>query len=367
MLYLIKIFNKYLHIINILYIYNMNHKKESLKEDDELSKFNSKYEDKKGIILGTYNDLPDFFKDNEYIRKGYLINCNSKLKALKSLFYLHNETVNIWSHLLGAIFFFCLIWYTAIYIKEKSSFSEIIESVSGKLETIKEKVLNLMEIEHIAFGREKNINLTEQAKKLKRWPLFIFLVSAILCLFFSALYHLMSCVSPIYHEILSRFDYGGISLLITGSCFPPYYYYFYCESKLRIFYLTFISIFGLSTFFLSLTNNFNKPKMRNFRGKLFLLFGVTAGIPVLHIMFLGNKLKGYSADTRFLYWYLGGITYIIGAVLYIIRFPEKKFPGKVDYFGSSHQLFHFLVVIAAAFHYLGCLDSYYMRLDNLCK
>ena len=29
---------------------------------------------------------------------------------------LHNESVNVWSHLIGAIFFFFLIWYTTIFI-----------------------------------------------------------------------------------------------------------------------------------------------------------------------------------------------------------------------------------------------------------
>ena len=83
---------------------------------EEKININSKFEGKKGIILGTYNDLPDFYKDNEYIKKGYVLDCDSIIKALKCLFFLHNESVNIWSHLIGAIFFICLIWYTAIFI-----------------------------------------------------------------------------------------------------------------------------------------------------------------------------------------------------------------------------------------------------------
>ena len=225
-----------------------------------------------------------------------------------------------------------------------------------------------MELDTISFpGKENNdIHTNRLPKKLKRWPLFIFLVSAILCLTFSTIYHLIGCVSKTYHKILSRFDYGGISLLVTGSCFPPYYYFFYCEPKFSIIYLVFISIFGLTTFCLSLTNNFNSPKMRGFRGKLFLVFGLCAGIPVFHIKLFGYKLNGYNSELRFLYWYLGGITYVIGGIIYIIRFPERKYPGKFDYIGSSHQLFHITVVLAAYFHYLGSLDAYYSRFNNLC-
>ena len=406
---------------------------------------NSKYEGKKGIILGTYNDLPDYYKDNEYIRKGYLLYCDSIIKALKSLFCLHNESINIWSHLFGAIFFIFLVCYTAIFITNSktqfynvknginqidiiyknnpylsndllqffiknfnvfkfdfnnlnirkaykdsftllnetiekmsnhidnltSSLRDFIESLSNRFIDLREKFLDLLLLENLSFGRNKDINIyncnNRFPKKLKRWPLFIFLISAILCLTFSATFHLIGCVSKTYHRILSRFDYGGISLLVAGSCFPPYYYFFYCEKKFCIFYLIFISIFGITTFCLSLTNNFNSPKMRGFRGKLFLIFGITAGIPVIHLRIVGHKLNGYDPDLRFLNWYLGGITYIIGGIIYITRFPEIKYPGKFDFFGSSHQLFHIFVVIAAIFHYFGSLDAYYSRFNSLCK
>ena len=409
---------------------------------DEKGDINSKYEGKTGIILGTFNDVPDYYKDNEYIKRGYLLYCDSIFKALKSLFRLHNESVNIWSHILGAIIFFGLIWYTAIfmtnykiqffnvktgmnqmekitskfptfsndliksfikYLKDfkfdfnnlnfanaykssfpllnetfekmsnhidniTNSFNEFFNSLSKKFVVFREKLLDLMELEHIALGRdeEKNLDLNRCPKKLRRWPIFIFLVSAILCLSFSAIFHLVGCISKTYYGLLSRFDYGGISLLITGSCFPPYYYFFYCDFKYGLIYLIFISIFGLATFFLSLTNNFNSSEMRGFRGKLYIIFGLCAGIPIIHLAIMGDRLIGYTPDLRLIFWYLGGITYVLGGILYIIRFPERIYPGKFDFFGSSHQLFHIMVVIAAFFHYIGSLDAYYARFDTMC-
>ncbi len=56
-------------------------------------------------------------KDNEYIKHGYRINFNSTYKVAKSLFMLHNESVNIWTHLLGALFLVILVFYTTVYIK----------------------------------------------------------------------------------------------------------------------------------------------------------------------------------------------------------------------------------------------------------
>jgi hypothetical protein len=54
--------------------------------------------------------------DNEYIATGYRINFNSIRKILKSLFIVHNESVNVWSHLLGSILFLAMILYTYLYM-----------------------------------------------------------------------------------------------------------------------------------------------------------------------------------------------------------------------------------------------------------
>ena len=43
-----------------------------------------------------------------FIHKGYRINFDSPKMIISSLFIIHNEFVNIWTHLLGSIF--CLIF-----------------------------------------------------------------------------------------------------------------------------------------------------------------------------------------------------------------------------------------------------------------
>jgi hypothetical protein len=42
-------------------------------------------------------------KDNGHITHGYRINFNTPRKILRSMFMIHNESVNIWSHCLPAI------------------------------------------------------------------------------------------------------------------------------------------------------------------------------------------------------------------------------------------------------------------------
>ena len=72
----------------------------------------ARYHAKQAIIrarsafIGTHDEAPDYLQDNEYLTRGYRINHNSCCVTVKSLFTCHNESVNIWSHLIGALCFF---------------------------------------------------------------------------------------------------------------------------------------------------------------------------------------------------------------------------------------------------------------------
>jgi len=57
--------------------------------------------------------LPHWLKDNDYIIKGYRPPLPSIRACFASIFRMHNETVNIWTHGLGALFF---IFICAIFL-----------------------------------------------------------------------------------------------------------------------------------------------------------------------------------------------------------------------------------------------------------
>ena len=63
---------------------------------------------------------------------------------------------------------------------------------------------------------------------LTRWPLAVFLLTAMACLGFSAFFHLFNAVSERTSNFLQCLDYAGIALLITGSNIPVIFYGFYC-------------------------------------------------------------------------------------------------------------------------------------------
>jgi len=427
------------------------------KNEDEMFNNNEEKEEdienEKDLSIGIFKEAPKFLQDNEYINEGYLLNCNTFKKSLKSLFMCHNETINVWSHLLAAIIFFFLIFFTSIFItnfksqleivrndlsliEEKAvylynknttkmeaiyipikdikydfdifeketiyevslnkifsifneiknitssifyyisfSFLDDLSSLKGEIYSLKEEILDLIKLDiskseklEENLDNEFDLNLkNRKTKELARWPLFIIIHSAILCFLFSATFHLIGKINEKLHDILNRFDYGGISILISGSCYPPYYYFFYYSTKFRYFYLIVISVFGLGTFFYSLTDDFNKPKRRSLRGIIFLIFGLFTGIPIFHMAFFGDLIEGYGPGIKLINWYIGGICYVVGALLYILRFPEKIYPGKFDYIGASHQIFHILVFFGALFHFFGSVDAYDYRYLNLKK
>ena len=72
-------------------------------------------------LLLKWNDLPSWQQDNHYILGHYRPASNSYLGSFQSLFYLHNESVNIHTHLLGAFLFFFMSF--SIYAFDTRSIS----------------------------------------------------------------------------------------------------------------------------------------------------------------------------------------------------------------------------------------------------
>jgi len=76
-------------------------------------------------LLLRWNDLPSWQKDNEndFILTGYRPVSGSFQKSLSSLQHVHNEIVNIYSHLLGAVLFTILPIY--VYVRARNHYAAI--------------------------------------------------------------------------------------------------------------------------------------------------------------------------------------------------------------------------------------------------
>lgn len=159
-------------------------------------------------FLWAWEELPDWRKDNAFIITGYRQTSNSYRGSFGSIFSLHNESVNIWSHLLGAISFTTLGLLAYNFLE--TSIAPRYASATGT--------------DFLVFG--------------------CFFTGAFLCLGMSATYHTLCNHSPSVAKWGNKLDYTGIVCLILGSYMPAMYYGFYCFPKLMELYVSMVSRLG---------------------------------------------------------------------------------------------------------------------------
>ncbi|KAH9625144.1 hypothetical protein KSS87_022405 [Heliosperma pusillum] len=353
-----------------------------------------------------YHALPAFLKDNEYILGHYRSEWPLK-QVLLSIFTIHNETLNVWTHLIGFFLFLCLTVYTAMKVPDvvdpalqqrlaeifskaglhdahsklmnclpslanmpgftklrddfKASLSSInsFSSISGC--HILEQLSNCLP-KHLFHLNQTGDNLATSVKDdllnaiapltynpITRWPFYAFLGGAMFCLLASSTCHLLSCHSQRLSYIMLRLDYAGISALIATSFYPPVYYSFMCNPFFCNLYLSSITILGISTIVFSLSPMFQNPEFRTIRASLFFGMGVSGVVPIMHKLILFRDQPEALQTTG--YELLMGFFYGLGALIYAARVPERWRPGKFDIAGHSHQIFHILVIAGAYTHY----------------
>ncbi|KAI5285708.1 hypothetical protein KEM52_002320 [Ascosphaera acerosa] len=271
-------------------------------------------------MLVHWDDLPLWQRDNQFIQRGYRPASNSYRGSFRSLGYLHNETVNIYTHLLPSLLTIPASWV-------------IIRALRARYSTASQA-------DTVAFA--------------------CFFLGAVTCLGMSATYHTISNHSSRVARVGNALDYLGIVGLITGSFVPSIYYGFYCHPGLQVVYWTMICAIGLGCATVSVFNRFRSPQWRPFRAAMFIAMGLSAVFPVCHgIAKFGVAQMQQQIGLSWLL--LQGFLYILGAYLYAIRVPEKWYPGRFDILGSSHQIFHVLVVTAAMAHLRGLLVAFDYR------
>lgn len=267
-----------------------------------------------------WDELPHWQRDNRHIHTGYREASSSFLRSFQSLGYLHNESVNIYTHLLPG-----LLAIPAGY--------QLHRVLAPRYQTADDSDI-------AAFG--------------------CFFAGTVFCLGMSATYHTISNHSPVVARIGNALDYIGIVGLIVGSFVPSIFYGFYCLPELQHRYWTMICTIGVGCICVCISPRFRRPRWRPFRAAMFVGMGLSAIFPVLH----GLKLFGIDRMRREMgvsWLLLQGFLYILGAGIYAARVPERLYPGKFDIWGSSHQIFHVLVVCAAISHLTGLLKAFDYR------
>lgn len=298
--------------------------------------------------LVEYEALPEYMKDNEFIRGYY--RCEWPLKeVLLSAFSWHNETLNIWTHLGG---FFIFLAMAVMSSMEMTSSKGLIATMFRKKVVEPSLAGLMMDNAKFSFNAFPESQLREGRESsfvnVPKWPWFVFLGGAMSCLVCSSLSHLFACHSKRFSLFFWRLDYAGISFMIVCSFFAPIYYAFLCNLHSRLFYLTSISLLGILVIITFLTPAFTAPRFRCFRAYLFLTMGFSGIIPAVHAIVLhwGQPQVILALG----YEIIMAILYATGAGFYVTRIPERWKPGTFDIAGHSHQIFHVFVVAGALAH-----------------
>ena len=226
----------------------------------------------------------------------------------RSLFWIHNETGNIWTHLSSPLFILAM-------------FHSLTSSIDP----------------------EKNSSAH---------GLIISALGSCSMFLLSAMAHLLHYKSHEAHYLTFCFDFLGIVLYgysqgLTG---------FYCSGS-TLFYETLGSTFkwliaisatccliGLALAW----TLYSKPccEKRLLQFAPCCISFVSSQLPIIFRMYECSN-QDFCKSSSNIYHVLSWCFFVLGAVLFSFHQPERTFPGTFDIWGHGHQLFHLSVLAAA--------------------
>ncbi|KAJ5682046.1 uncharacterized protein N7477_001986 [Penicillium maclennaniae] len=275
--------------------------------------------------LITYSDLPDPWRVNPHILKGYRFT-ESKVECVHSVFAFSNEMVNIWSHVIGLVIVLAIAFYF--------------------------------------YPLHTNFHLSSKADIMIA---AVFFFAACKCLVCSTLWHTMNSIAS--QPLMERFacvDYTGISLLVAASIVTTEYTAFYCEPVSRWTYILLTMSLGIGGIILPWHPTFNRHDMAWARVAFFVTLALTGFAPLAQLSYTRSFewcLYFYAPVMKSI------MVYFVGACVYASKVPERWAPGLFDYFGGSHNIWHLAVLGGILFHYCAMQDLFagaFVRAQGEC-
>ncbi|KIJ18592.1 hypothetical protein PAXINDRAFT_167180 [Paxillus involutus ATCC 200175] len=259
-----------------------------------------------GSKLIHYVDLPPQWRNNRFVTGGYrFIPLEKWPLIIMSLFAIHNETLNIHTHLIP----FSLWLINCIPVFNTPSFQDIPEAA--------------------------------------------FIAFALICLFSSVVWHTMvGCAHPEGMELCARIDYVGIGWLISASVGTVVYYGFQCHPDLGKFFLVCCFLTGIAGNAFPFFKWFNDPVYRYWRIAFFLSLAFT-GVAPMAVLAYHHSIWQVIVYVEPIWPSLA--SYLIGLVFYATRIPERLLSDRFSHWldwcgGGSHAIWHAFIVLAISQH-----------------
>ncbi|XP_012664109.1 membrane progestin receptor delta isoform X2 [Otolemur garnettii] len=248
-----------------------------------------------------------FWEDG--IVSGYRRPTSSALDCVLSSFQMTNETVNIWTHFLPTWYF---LW--------------------------------------------RLLSLLRGAEPFQR-PLLIFLLPACLYPFASCCAHTFSAMSPRARHICFFLDYGALSLYSLGCAFPYAAYSMpasWLHGRLHQLFVPAAALNSLLCTGLSCYSRF--PELESpglskvLRTAAFAYPFLFDNLPLFYRLGLcwgRSHSCGQEALSSSHGYHL--FCALLTGFFFASHLPERLAPGRFDYIGHSHQLFHICAVLGTHF------------------
>ncbi|AGO09838.1 AaceriAAL153Cp [[Ashbya] aceris (nom. inval.)] len=300
-----------------------------------------------------YWELPYAWRENRYIIYGHRF-YHSHRKSLLSVvnaYGWHNETINIWSHLVGAaVLAYLLCW---------------------------------------GWPRS-DVYRAAQVPRLAKWAIGLFLLCGVKCMASSVAWHTFN--GTCHLKLRSRFvcvDYTGITLLVTASVLTTVAVTLYGLSRPLMYAYMAASVgLGAAAGVMNWSPRFDRPEARPMRIAVYVGLAALGLVSFVHVWM---QVRWASAHLLAPLLCKSLVWYGIGVVFYATLVPERwrsdvtldccsgpvhdaacnqfrDLPPVVrknrqfwslwwvDYFCHSHFLWHVFVVLGVVGHYRAVLQ-----------
>lgn len=236
---------------------------------------------------------------------------------LRSLFWIHNESCNIWSHLLAPVIMAVLLYG----FSQKIDFSTDVS----------------------AHG------------------LLVFAVTATISFLCSAAAHLLHAKGEFQHYLLFSIDYIGIALYGYGYGIMVYY----CSGN-ELFYSTlgpyFPLIHALLASNITLCNIIARTRYKNLQcpgRKVLQVISCSTSVIFceLVILFRLYAAERHGISITYSYHMYQVFFSVTNGLLFSMHQPERAYPGKFDIWGHGHQWFHLSVICCATSQLFACYED----------
>ncbi|XP_062293532.1 membrane progestin receptor beta [Scomber scombrus] len=274
----------------------------------------------------TDSQVPSLFRE-PYILSGYRPVHQNWRCYLLSVFQRHNESLNVWTHLLAGPVLL-LRWWANV----------------GAL------------------------GYTLDAASL---PLSLFLVSSLIYLSLSVAAHLLQSHSEHAHYFFFFMDYVGVAVYQYGCSLGHYFYTSepaWRESYIGLLFLPGAAFFG----WLSCAGCcFAKSRYRRpypMRRKICQLIPTTLAYlldisPVVHHLFTVS----WAQEPSLPFHALQIACFLLSALFFSLPIPERFFPGHCDFVGQGHQIFHLFLSLCTMFQLEALFQDYARRRDMVVE